>query len=321
MNKYDYLIIGGGLSGSLLGYLLKKQNKNVLIIERQSLKNKSKLCAGILTNKAYKLLINIFNKNDIDKLIQHQFNSCKVLTNYELLINKMNIRIIDRNALDKFILDEYLKLGGQIKGESTFDITDKSIEYDYLIAADGALSSIRKQIEHRLPRVNLGLESFYTSKKKELVLEFKNDLKGYIWHIDIGDNSIIGVGDVSGNTNIKYKEMLGKYKGAFLPNGNDILLKKDNTYFVGDAAGLISPITGEGIYYAILSSIKLSDALVHHKSYRLKMMGAIIHINYERFSKIFIYNKFIRNAISFVVYKTKILSKIIIVYVKWLLLK
>lgn len=33
-NSYEYIIIGGGLSGCILGFLLKKANKNVLILEK-----------------------------------------------------------------------------------------------------------------------------------------------------------------------------------------------------------------------------------------------------------------------------------------------
>lgn len=31
---YDYLIVGGGLAGSMLGYLLKKNGYDVVILEK-----------------------------------------------------------------------------------------------------------------------------------------------------------------------------------------------------------------------------------------------------------------------------------------------
>ena len=34
---YDYIIVGAGLSGSMLGYLLKKNGYNVIILEKQQL--------------------------------------------------------------------------------------------------------------------------------------------------------------------------------------------------------------------------------------------------------------------------------------------
>ncbi len=37
MKHYETIIIGGGLAGCTLGYLLQKTNKNVLIIEKQDL--------------------------------------------------------------------------------------------------------------------------------------------------------------------------------------------------------------------------------------------------------------------------------------------
>jgi len=64
MNKYDVVIIGAGLSGCTLGYLLRKQNKKILIIEKQRLKKKDKLCGGLLSEKSYNLLKEIFKFED-----------------------------------------------------------------------------------------------------------------------------------------------------------------------------------------------------------------------------------------------------------------
>ena len=56
MENYDTIIIDAGLAGWILGYLLQKNNKNVLIIENQDLIKKNKLFGGIVTKKAYRLL-------------------------------------------------------------------------------------------------------------------------------------------------------------------------------------------------------------------------------------------------------------------------
>ena len=48
MKHYNTIIIGGGLSGCVLGYLLKKQQKDVLIVERLNIKTKNKLKTQIL---------------------------------------------------------------------------------------------------------------------------------------------------------------------------------------------------------------------------------------------------------------------------------
>ena len=52
---YDYIIIGGGISGYVSAYELGKQNKTCLILEKN--KNQSeKVCGGGVSYKALKLL-------------------------------------------------------------------------------------------------------------------------------------------------------------------------------------------------------------------------------------------------------------------------
>ena len=55
------------------------------------------------------------------------------------------------------------------------------------------------------------------------------------------------------------------FRGAMLPFGEYVknpINKNKNLLLVGDAAGLVDPITGEGIYFAILSGIKSSNIIM-----------------------------------------------------------
>jgi flavin-dependent dehydrogenase len=49
-------------------------------------------------------------------------------------------------------------------------------------------------------------------------------------------------------------------------------LEGDGWALVGDAAGLVDPITGEGLYYAIHSAALLAQALIGKRSYR-RLLG------------------------------------------------
>ncbi|MDE5630373.1 MAG: NAD(P)-binding protein, partial [Bacilli bacterium] len=66
MKKYDCIIIGGGLSGLTLGIQLLKQNKKVLIVEKQDIRKYKKLCGGLLTKKSYDLLSSLINIEDLN---------------------------------------------------------------------------------------------------------------------------------------------------------------------------------------------------------------------------------------------------------------
>ncbi len=56
-----------------------------------------------------------------------------------------------------------------------------------------------------------------------------------------------------------------KFRGAYVPSGASVMLGKPddkNMCLIGDAAGLIDPLTGEGIYYALMSAEKAADAFL-----------------------------------------------------------
>lgn len=338
---YDYLIIGAGLAGSMLGYLLKKHGYNVMILEKQILSNKNKLCAGIITPKTYSLLISEFLKNDIDNIVKAQFCECDVKDKIKITLKGVNLKIIDRKKLDNYILEQYLRLGGKVSENCKIEnidfynsiVTCNSKEYGfkYLIAADGTLSYVRKALNGKMQRKNFALESFQTITNEQLkfTIEFKNNYKGYNWIIPTKNEVCIGTGNIDQEINIEkiYDDLVTRCKldnnskqGAFLPTGNDILLNKGNIFFLGDAAGLIAPVTGEGIYYALYSAKVLFRCFSEGKKYsslmrkekrKIKLQLCIINI---------VYSSRIRNNVFKIMSKGNIISKIIYKYVKRILL-
>ena len=167
-------------------------------------------------------------------------------------------------------------------------------------------------------RKNFALETFANKKLEELVIEFSDDFKGYNWIIPGKEETCIGTGDISMNTEIseEFERITKKYdivaeskRGAFLPTGDDILLKENNVFFIGDAAGLISPITGEGIYSALASAKILANCINERKDYEQSMKKIIKKIKLElKLSKI-IYNIQIRNSVFKILTKDSFISK------------
>lgn len=308
---YDVIIIGAGLAGTTCGYLLKKQNQKVLIIEKEKLEYKDKLCGGLLTKKAYNLFYEIFEPNN-DLNFEHHKNFIINNMNNKILI-KHDFYSVYRKDLDNYTLNKYLNIGGEIIDNvnsynlelesNTLTINNKKYQYKYLIGADGVFSNLRKLITGKIQNKNFAYE-IVDNKKRNLEVYFFNKFKGYGWIIPNNRNSIIGVGDVSQNTKIdkNLNDFLdniniekNKLRGAFLPTGDDIYLNYKNVFFVGDSAGLISPIIGEGIYYALLSSKILSENI--GKNYKSKCFNIIKQIIKERYFKKIIYKDSIRNYV------------------------
>lgn len=314
MKKFDIIVIGAGPAGLTLAYLLKKANKNVLVVEHKKLYYQNKLCGGLLTKKTYKLLNSIYNNNMEDMKIQKH--------EYFYIENKdKKIRLdienytVHRKLMDNFIIEKFLSIGGTIMDECEFidlDVDNHRIEinkekyyFDYLVGADGVFSSVRKNLTDKFQDSNFAYQThFFSQKRREITISFYNNFNGYGWLIPNHQGAVMGLGEVYGNVKIEkqyniHKDKLENIKqptrAAYLPTGNDIMLNYKNIFFIGDAAGLTSPITGGGIYYALLSAKILSKNL--NKKYVSKMRPIVRKIKFELFLKKFVYNTRLRNKI------------------------
>lgn len=282
---YDYVIVGGGLSGATLGYLLQQQGLNVIIFEKQPLESKEKLCGGIITTKTYNILINLFPQKEIKDLISNHFTSIFLKVNsISQRVDNIDFRVVKRKELDDYIINKYIEAGGKIIDkckitEINIDnnymvVNDNIIYYNYLIGADGCFSQVRKCLTGVNQSYILGFESFQKNLSIPIsipIVEFNSRQIGYNLIMPVKDTILLGSCDLtSSEQNINaYEQMVNSYggqpnirKGGFLPTGQEILLQKNNVYLVGDAAGLIHPLTGEGIYYALSSVIALYNYFI-----------------------------------------------------------
>ena len=334
MKKYDAIIIGAGVAGTTFGYLMRKSNKKVLIVEKLKISNKDKLCGGLLSKKSYELLCTIFDI-DREKLTIKQNKNVTIHNNETVFNIDIDTFSVNRKDLDHYILQEYLNIGGEwidntqyenlSLENNTLEINHQEYQFDYLIGADGIFSQLRKEITGKMQKKNFALETLCEKEDKNLEIFFFDHFKGYGWIIPNSKNAMIGIGDVSENKEIKdifysYTEKIGidakNVRGAFLPTGDDIFLNYKNTFFIGDSAGLISPITGEGIYYALLSAKILSENL--NKNYVRKMKKVLNKIKRGRFYMKYVYNDRIRNYI-FSRYQNIIFRKVVMKFAKKIL--
>lgn len=334
MEHFDTIIVGAGLAGCTLGNLLLKEKQSVIILENLDLKKKNKLCGGMVTSKAYRLLIKIYG-DKIKKINFQKYDTFKVKNN-EITkeIKNQSIYTIYRKDLDDFVANEFKQNGGKILDKTSYEkidfknkiiyISGKSFKYDNLVGADGVFSKVRSDLTGRKQKMNFAIESESFTKDKIIQIDFLNHFKGYAWTISNNKSNLIGLGDVSQKKDIKniflnyfHLENTDSMRGAFLPTGNNVVLKKGDTFFIGDAAGLASPVIGEGIYYALSSAYNLSKSMNY--SYKIRMWKDRFIIFSHRISKQLIYNTYIRNFFYKFYGKSKIISFLIDLTLKTLL--
>jgi geranylgeranyl reductase family protein len=290
--KYDVIIIGGGPAGSTLGFLLASRGVSVAIVDKSTFP-RNKLCGGLLARKSRDLYEKIFSCGLQEMIIDRTETVNFYLKTRQVSTNNIpELEFIDRISFDAKLIKLYLAAGGKlyenervtpkkISQNKLLLSSNKELEYKVLVGADGALSQVAKVIQpNYMPNgFCLELTAFSDAYKAgDPTGIFFNYVKnGYIWSFPHGDNAtLFGIGAAISQSN-KLKAVFDDFlasrheiqstsrlEGAFIPSGN--YLKKPinpelNALLIGDAAGLINPITGEGLYYSAVSAVFAYQAI------------------------------------------------------------
>lgn len=288
----DVVIIGGGPAGITAGTILQRKGYKTCIIDCRVFP-REKLCAGVLTVKTIKLLHHIYKRLDLENLDMKHIHKITLLHNGkaigEYTVNNA-YSVINRIEFDNELLQYYKNAGGLVfEGQKNYEIIyDKStvrlsegkeIKYRYLIGADGINSKVRLFVQHAWKASILCFEEFIRNESNEdtIKIDFGGIIGGYSWRIPGQERIGVGLGEfyIRGmrRTSRKYKqyfknqgiEELETIKGAFVSFGNFVPKPmKDNVILVGDAAGLVDAMTGEGIYFAIESGRQAALAIIEY---------------------------------------------------------
>ena len=159
-------------------------------------------------------------------------------------------------------------------------------ESDHVLGADGANSLVRKTFAAPFTRAQLSTAAGYYvhgASSSEIVLKTTGEQPGYLWSFPRPDHLAIGIcapadaGITAGDLRARAIAWAGRARlGAGLrldayawpiptldAHDYDALATAGPRWgLVGDAAGLVDPITREGIYFAIASGGWLADALL-----------------------------------------------------------
>jgi len=271
IDKYDVIIIGAGPAGIVAGIELIKNGFSVCILEKCVLPRR-KLCGGLITTKTVHLL----KKNSIDFEIVKSINKIQINKIKSVKVNKPLFFIdrfeFDNELLKQFkgkVIDNFKILNIDFSKNLIHSRDGDHFRYTYLIGADGALSTLIGK------NLTLCTEETKQSYDSNIIrLNISKVECGYHWNFP----TCIGEGYLN-NTKAKYSQ------GAWIPYGKPVSnpTNNKNVLLVGDAAGLVNPITGEGIYYAILSGLLVAKAVQAGKSvtfkYRLSLLPTLVNLN------------------------------------------
>lgn len=292
--KYDVVIIGAGPAGASLGYRLSKEGLDIALIDRAYFP-REKLCGGFLTSKTIDIISEMgLPAHDLGSRIEavHVFYKGELSSSFNLLSPTCVVR---RREFDLMLLNASIAQNTSFFGGSELKCIDfshktvylksgDSLQYDKLVGADGALSRVRRFAGVTRNSVGFCVESFTAPEQiipnaladmRSIGIYYGDYSKGYNWIFPNQNTIAVGTGSLT--EDFSAQDILTQYKafaskvqrqdctavrGAYIPSGNSVILGTDEVFFVGDAAGLTDPLTGEGIYYALLSSKYLAESIM-----------------------------------------------------------
>ncbi len=336
---YDIAIIGLGPAGATVARLLNKKYK-VLALDRKT-ENMAKCCGGLLSPDAQKILASFDLCLPKDVLVDPQIFSVRTIdfdNNLERYYQRFYLNM-DRGKFDKWLVSlipdnvtiineaickkvEKIDDGYRIhymQGTKRFEETAKVV-----IGADGANSVIRNML---YPQNNIiryvSIQEWYENEEESPIYTsiFDRKLgKSYSWTISKNQYFVVGGAFPEESCNENFEELktklrkmgykfsknkLVKREGCFvyLSNAfNSVHIGKDNIYLIGEAAGMISPSSLEGISYAmdsghILAEVLNKKLLNSNRVFFKKTLKLRTKLKLKIIKRPFMYNKFLRKLV------------------------
>lgn len=292
--EYDIVIIGAGPAGCTVASHLSKDYK-ILLLDWSSFP-RDKPCGGLIVEESQNFFDNIKVPNSIFSHPRHINLKYVDWDNDKEINQKRKLWNISRRSFDYWLLNmgrdkvdfvpeaKFIEHTAKQKTVSILiekDNEKRLIQARYLIGANGAFSTIRKSLTERRIRYYVAAQYWIRSDtylKDFVYFVYDNSITDfYSWVIPKGSYMLIGsalkpdnIEEKMENFRKKIKEklnisgILAKKEAAIILRPQtikDIVLGNGNVMLVGEAAGLISPSTGEGISFALRSGYNCAKAL------------------------------------------------------------
>jgi geranylgeranyl reductase family protein len=295
--RVDVAVVGAGPSGSWTAKLLAERGARVVLIDPSHPREKP--CGGGVTGRALALLADATPDLRSVRITAAQFVDSRAQTKADvpLPFDSTALVVASRTEFDGALLDAARRAGAEILSRRVIDVSREAsafalgladgthISASFVIGADGANSLIRRRLATPFRRDQLSIATGYFAhgvSSDRIVIEMLSEPPGYIWSFPRPDHLAIGIcaqADAGVGVDTlrhfvrRWIDQTGLADGARLEpyswpipslsarDFRSVAIAGAAWLTVGDAAGLVDPITREGIFFALQSAVAAADTL------------------------------------------------------------
>jgi geranylgeranyl reductase family protein len=309
MERFDVLVVGAGPAGATASLHLARAGARVLLVDKVRFP-RDKPCGGGLTGRALRHL-----PCDVEPVVERVVDRMVFRAGYRTSVDRRSreplIAMTQRRRLDLHLAERAAAAGADFRdgtGVSELELDDSGVAARvgaskvwaaYLVGADGANGLVARAaglgggivrgvaLEGNVPWDAFDPTEYETAAWVELGVV----PGGYGWVFPKGDHANLGVGGwmEEGPRLRGHLERLAIAHGvdpALLTDvrGHRLPMRKpgapaahDRVLLVGDAAGLVDPLSGDGMYEAFVSSKLAADAILagRPETYEVNLSAAV----------------------------------------------
>ncbi len=297
MERFDVIVVGAGPAGSVTAYRLARAGVKVLLLDKARFP-RDKPCGGGLTIRALRQLPDGL---DVGPVVEHVvdrmgFRLC-YRTRFERRSSEPLILMTQRRRLDHLLVERAAAAGAEVRDGVRVDEAaaeehgvvvragGRRVAAEALVGADGANGRVRRALDLGGRYVlgvalegNVPYEAVPCPRRFQGLAEFELGTisGGYGWIFPKDEHVNVGVGGWEREGPRLRAHLWALCRAHGIPQarveqvrGHRLPLRRPGSrpargraLLVGDAAGLVDPLSGDGMYEAFVSARLAAEAIL-----------------------------------------------------------